>query len=245
MILDFRANQVFIVFSIVLGFGVAAYLRFNDTEWVFIGGILTLYAILTAFQLKRNTFRFIQNYEVVLMIRLQATPYKEAYQALVAKGKRINPIWTLTKHQRLAMGHLFEGNPKEAVSVIEATAAQFQVFLENDSYSFYLNQVILGLAGLFENDPQISGLIQKEKEAFKALPIKAQERLSENASGYHQLFELVERLEPSQDFEKDFKAAFEEKTNFMKVVLFELYQSRLKETYEVPEHQLFTLKSLD
>jgi hypothetical protein len=236
MILDFKINKVFIAFSLIIGFSLAFYLRLNDMTWLFIGIILVLFGFLTYFQVKRNTFRFIQNYEMVLMIKLEAKPYLEAYQALVEKGTRFNPVWTITKHQRLAMGYVFSGNYEEAKTILQNIEDEFKAFLELDTYSTYLNKVIGFLIPLFEQRP-LTTPIKNAKAAFHELPIKAQAQLKDNLNGYHQLILLVEKL--SQDNAKEgLIEAYEARTDFMKVILAHAYPEALSSVV-VPEHQLF------
>lgn len=237
MILDFKANKIFILFSIVVAFGLATYLRLNDTGWGFIGLILTLFALLTYSQTKRNTMRFIQNYEVLLMIRLKGPEYLKAYQHLVEKGNRLNPVWTITKHQRLAMGYLFTGDFEEAALAVEKIKSEFKAFLEVDPYSTYLNQVILFLRAWLQKE-DVTALIKAEQDAFDKLPIKAQERLLENPSGYHQLVVLAEGLIQDKAPEKTLQKAFDERSNFMKVILYQAYPEFLSEVH-LPDHQLF------
>jgi hypothetical protein len=237
MILDFKANTIFILFSIVVAFGLATYLRFNDTGWTFIGLILALFGLLTYSQTKRNTMRFIQNYEVLLMIRLNAKEYLKAYQALVEKGNRFNPVWTITKHQRLAMGYLFTGDFESAALTVDKIKSEFKAFLEVDAYSTYLNQVLLFLMAWLQKE-EVTSLIKAEQEAFNALPIKAQERLLENPSGYHQLVLLAAGLSRDKAPAKSLNKAFDERSNFMKVILYQAYPEYLSEV-TLPEHQLF------
>ena len=237
MILDFKANKIFIGVSILVAFGLATYLRLNDTGWVFIGLITFFFTILTYVQLKRNTLKFIQNYEVILMIRLQGTPYLKAYQALVEKGTRFNPVWTITKHQRMVMGYFFTGQFETAKQKLAEIEKEFKAFLEMDSYSFYLNQVIHFLLSLIEGD-ELGAAIQKEKEAFKALPLKAQERLQDNINGYHQLALLAGGILQDKNPKEMILKAFEERSAFMKVILAKAYHEALIEQ-EIPEHQLF------
>lgn len=237
MILDFKANKIFILVSILVAFGLAAYLRFNDAGWGFIGVIILAFTLLTYFQLKRNTLKFIQNYEVVLMIRLDGPQYLEAYQALVEKGNRLNPVWTITKHQRMTMGYIFTGQLEKARQTLIHIEKEFKAFLELDSYSFYLNQVIYFLLALMEGQ-NLSDAIKQEKEAFHALPLKAQERLKDNINGYHQLVSLVASLEKSKNKKEDVLKAFEERSHFMKVLLAKVYQEELIEQ-EIPENRLF------
>ena len=237
MILDFKANKIFIGVSILVAFGLATYLRLNDTGWGFIALITLLFTALTYFQLKRNTLKFIQNYEVVLMIRLQSEPYVNAYQALVDKGTRFNPVWTITKHQRLAMGHVFTGSFDKAKDILATIEKEYQSFLELDSYSFYLNQVIYFLLALLTGE-KIKEATLKEKEAFSALPIKAQERLKDNPNGYHQLAALAGEVSEHKNPQEILIKAFKERSNFMKVILAKAYHEELLDQ-EVPENQLF------
>lgn len=237
MILDFKANKFFIVLSVLIAFGLATYLRFNDASWLFIGGLLAVFGLLTYYQLKRNTFRFVQNYEILLMIRLQAPAYLEAYQGLVEKGTRFNPVWTITKKQRLAMGYLFTGRFAAARSTLLSIENEFEAFLEADTYSFYLNQVIHFLLALLQGD-DVKKVIKNEKKAFDILPLKAQSRLKDNINGYHQLVQLVEKYEKNQNLKEVLIEGYQERSDFMKIILVKAYPDVLKDQ-DIPDHQLF------
>ncbi len=242
MILDFKSNVRFLLFSVLVGIGITIYLRITAMTWFFIIPILFLFAIFTYYQIKRNAYRFVQNYEVLLMIKLDADAYKGAYLALVQKGKRLNPLWTITKRQALARGYLFSGEFEKSQETLNSLEKEYDVFLSHDPYSYYLNQVTHGLIDLMVKGPTKKTL-QKERDAFNDLPIKMQFQLKDNPNGYHQLFQNIDTLEATKDFEKEFHIIYEEKSNFMKVILHTIYGNKLKKKYEIPVHQLFTKHS--